>query len=260
MFRRKAKPPWAGPGFGRLRWERAWGDALAAARGHGLWAALAIPLLGFAFFVFWKGWDDAKKQVGGLIVSVVGPVILFGVVLLAWHWLRAPGRLYGDLGGELAQAQDELAELRGRTFPRGRIEVRAFGWVEPEEGERYVLFGFKATNREMTRKMNLEVEFMVKMFMATVRRNPGLRPVEETLYAISTGKNPPPDPLIIDAQESTQELVYSTRPISGDGGLVFDRETFGIRTERDDDELVVRVRDLQSGGEIEVQIPGVWES
>jgi hypothetical protein len=43
-------------------------------------------------------------------------------------------------------------------------------------------------------------------------------------------------------------------------GITFDEESLSFQPERDEDELVLQVLELQSGQRIEVVIPGMWES
>jgi hypothetical protein len=156
------------------------------------------------------------------------------------------------------EARDELAKALERAkFPRGRIEVRDVGYFDTEKGERLLAFGVKVTNRENAQRMNLEVDFFLRLFGQAAKLNPHLKPIDLRLWMVQRDMNRPPSPLIVEPQHSTPEFTYVVE--WGLAGLVFDEEGHTFRTESDA-ELILGIFDLQTGGRIEIPIPNVWES
>jgi hypothetical protein len=166
----------------------------------------------------------------------------------------APVRQRNEARAELVRA-DEIAK-----FPRGRIAVKEIGYFD-KEGQRFLVFEVKVTNRESALRMNLELDFVLRQFTSVAKMNPPLKPFDTKLRRLELGhEDLPPHPLIVDAQASSPELTYLIRWDEYMDELEFEGDGIDFRPKSDDDQLVLVAFDLQTGGRIEIPIPGIWET
>jgi hypothetical protein len=212
---------------------------------------LAIVVGAFFLIAFVSEWLSARSPQEPAAPPIPSSAATIGQAIAEYEAAKAAG-------AQRAKAAI-INQLTAPAFPRGRIEVNDVGYFDTDDGERLLLFGVKVTNREQSRRMNLELEFVLRMFTRIIKLNPDLKPLEMRLRKFAGAKNRPPEPLGVDPQDSPPELIYylvwdmST-------GLIFDGNGLKFHPELEGDAFVLRIRDLQSGGQIEIAIPGVWES
>lgn len=236
-------------------WRRARRDAVAAIESwRFLFAALVFDT--FAAMAAYAVTNDPGQDrsvkvatVGGAVI--VGPFLLGLAVLLAL-WVTAPVRQRNEARAQLAQVTE------ARKFPRGRIEVTQYGYFDTQDAERLLVFGVKVTNREVSRRMNLELDFILRLFTRITHYNPTLKPLEARLSLVQRGPDPPPAVLVVDAQDSSDPTYVARWDL--ETGLAFDEDASTFTPELEGDTLFLRVFDLQSGERIEIEVPGVWES
>jgi hypothetical protein len=227
--------------------------------------SLFVGLPGFVWTVAWGAaaigatiylspHHSLRAQVGIGVGLFLAGVVWAAVSFWGLLYVTAPAKQRDEARAELATAQEKA------KFPRGRIEVKNLGYTDMDDKERLLIFTVKVTNRELAQRMNLEVDFLLRMFTRVTKFNPGLKPLDVNLKIVKRGKNPPPRPLTIDAQHSPPEFHYTATWDEHDTGLVFEDDGYRFRPELEDDALFLSVFDLQSGGRIEIPIPGIWES
>ncbi|MGZ8707475.1 MAG: hypothetical protein ACXW0R_08825 [Gaiellaceae bacterium] len=201
----------------------------------------------------WLSNDSSRgaQVVAFIVLGACGALVSAGV------WFG--GCLVASPVKQRNAAWSELDRLkRERQFPSGRIESKTNFWFDSDDGERLLVFPVKVTNRETERRMNLEVDVVLRLFTAIQHFNPELKPLEMRLSLIQKGPNPPPDPLPLDAQDSTGDLLYVAR-WDFDTGLAFNADDHTFAPDMEGDALLLRMLDLQSGKRVEVEVPGVWE-
>ena len=134
-----------------------------------------------------------------------------------------------------------------KDFPGARISVKDIGYFD-KDGERLLLFAVKVTNRELTQRMNLEFDFYLRVLATISKLSPGLKPLDMRLRRAEHPKANPPDPLIVDAQDSSPELNYLVKSDEFADALDFDDGGHGFRPKSEDDQLLLRVFDLRLAG------------
>ena len=148
---------------------------------------------------------------------------------------------------------------RKTRFPRAEIEVEKPVYIPPEEeteDEGVLLFNVRVTNRETSQRMNLELTFLLRMFTDVSRLNPGLKPMETTLFQRPERmKTPPPKLLDVDPQRTVTHL-YATEIYLLKSYEVEDHE-IKLGTS---DEFALRIQDLVSGASIQMVVPSVWSN
>jgi HAMP domain-containing protein len=218
------------------------------------WSAICGAVaVGASIYLSAQHSTGAQVAIG--VALFLGGVGFAALSVFAALWVTAPIR-------QRDEARDELAKARASAkFPNARIDVKALGHMRTRDGARALIFTVQVTNREPAQRMNLELDFYLRAFKSIARLNPGLKPLDARLSLLDVGESPP-RPLIIDSQHTTPELSYvadGEDPIL-DHSLTFDEDMGTFRPTKDDDELVLKVLDLQTGGRIETPIPSVWES
>ena len=191
-----------------------------------LWAAVAT---GTTIYLSEGHRVGAKVFIG--VGLLLGAIPLSAATVFGWLWATAPTRQRDEARAELARAEER--------FPRGRISVKDIGYFD-KDGERLLLFAVKVTNRELTQRMNLEFDFYLRVLATISKLSPGLKPLDMRLRRAEHPKANPPDPLIVDAQDSSPELNYLVKSDEFADALDFDDGGHGFRPKSEDDQLLLR--------------------
>jgi hypothetical protein len=233
-------------------WQRArrdFGPAFLGLRGviwSVFWAAAGIGAT-----IYLSPHHSLLAQVAIGVGLFLGGVVWAGVSVLGALWVVAP----------VCQRDEARTQLTGIQAARDLmpdIEVAIpYAWYLDEEtdGNRYLMFPVTVVNRESSRRIILEFEFVLEH----VYNSPGItgRNLEVTLSPSHEGRRGTlPKRLVVEAETAEEGTFLSRWYLSS--GLEFEEAMQTVSPSREQDRLFVKVTEIISRKTFEVPVPGTW--